>query len=196
MARSWKPSRAHDAPQSPATIHEICRRYYACALTLAKVMGVPLSETFLKEYHPAIASCFIESGRAGVQLPASVALPPLAPAHRPAGDPEPPTSGQAGGSESNINPHDTFRAEDPKPLQESAEEANGDRPLPTTIPADGDLPCRGQEIATLKPAALAMLISKTATLVHAEGAGWAPLLAALQAERARRLAQGRHATAR
>jgi hypothetical protein len=66
----------------------------------------------------------------------------------------------------------------------------GDTPLPTSLPSDGALPCAGAEIATLKPAQLAMLVSKVATLVHAEGAGWAPLLAALQAERATRLAQG------
>ncbi len=64
-------------------------------------------------------------------------------------------------------------------------------PRPTAIPADGDLPCRGQEIAALKPAALAMLIAKVAALAHAEGAGWAPLLHALQRERARRVANGR-----
>jgi hypothetical protein len=61
----------------PTTLHEICRRYVATATTLAKVLGVPLTEAFIQEHHQAIACCFIESGRAGVRLPASVALPPL-----------------------------------------------------------------------------------------------------------------------
>jgi hypothetical protein len=61
---------------------------------------------------------------------------------------------------------------------------------PTTIPMDAGLPCSGQAIAGLKPAALAMLVSKVARLVHDDGERWVLLLAALQAERASRLARG------
>jgi hypothetical protein len=45
-------------------------------------------------------------------------------------------------------------------------------------------------IEALKPAQLAMLIAKTAKMVHAEGGAWVPLLGVLQAERASRLARG------
>lgn len=66
---------------------------------------------------------------------------------------------------------------------------NGD-PRPRTIPLDTGLPCGGLSIEALKPGQLSMLLSKTASLVHADGDTWVPLLAALQAERARRLAPG------
>ena len=61
---------------------------------------------------------------------------------------------------------------------------------PTIIPTDAGLPCSGQAISILKPAQLAMLVSKVARLVHDDGDRWVPLLAALQAERAARLARG------
>jgi hypothetical protein len=50
-------------------------------------------------------------------------------------------------------------------------------------------------ISTLKPAQLAMLVSKVARLMHDDGDRWVPLRAALQAERAARLAQGQRRTA-
>jgi hypothetical protein len=65
-----------------------------------------------------------------------------------------------------------------------------DFPPPTVVPADSGLPCGGQSIHVLKPAQLAMLISKTARLVQDEGGGWVPLLHALQRERASRLDRG------
>jgi len=68
--------------------------------------------------------------------------------------------------------------------------SNGDTPPPTTIPSDADLPCGGQAIRTLKPAQLAMLISKVARLVQDQGGRWVPLLHALQSERAGRLDRG------
>jgi len=64
-------------------------------------------------------------------------------------------------------------------------------PSPVAIPSDVGLPCGGQVIAELKPAQLAMLVSKTARLVQDQGGRWVPLLHALQAERAARLAKGR-----
>jgi hypothetical protein len=62
---------------------------------------------------------------------------------------------------------------------------------PMTIPADAGLPCGGQGIDRLKPAQLAMLISKVARFAEEHGGRWQALLAALQAERAQRLARGR-----
>jgi hypothetical protein len=61
---------------------------------------------------------------------------------------------------------------------------------PAVVPTDAGLPCSGQAISGLKPAQLAMLVSKVARLVHDDGDRWVPLLAALQAERAARLARG------
>jgi hypothetical protein len=66
---------------------------------------------------------------------------------------------------------------------------------PAVIPTDAGLPCGGMAINALKPAQLAMLVSKVARLVHDDGDRWVPLLAALQAERACRLAQGQRRTA-
>jgi hypothetical protein len=63
-------------------------------------------------------------------------------------------------------------------------------PPPVAIPTDIGLPCGGQAISALKPAQLAMLVSEVAHLVHDDGDHWVPLLAALQAERAARLARG------
>jgi hypothetical protein len=60
-----------------------------------------------------------------------------------------------------------------------------------TIPKDAGLPYGGQLIADLKPAQLAMLVSKVARLVHDDGEHWVSLLAALQAKRAARLEKGR-----
>src|SRR5919109_5190166 len=77
MATHGKPRRAPAPDVAPTTLTEITRRYYACAVALAKAMGVPLSETFLREHRESISCCFIEAGRAGVRLPAGVPLPPL-----------------------------------------------------------------------------------------------------------------------
>jgi hypothetical protein len=66
---------------------------------------------------------------------------------------------------------------------------------PAVISTDAGLPCGGMAINALKPAQLAMLVSQVARLVHDDGDRWVPLLAALQAERAARLAQGQRRTA-
>src|SRR3712207_4456753 len=78
MAKTWKPARPPVSGVAPTTITEIARRYYSCAVALAKVMGLPLTETFLTEHHAAIASCFIETSRCELRLPAGATLPPLA----------------------------------------------------------------------------------------------------------------------
>jgi hypothetical protein len=185
MTTSRPPRRRPEAPTfAPTTLTEITRRYVATALALSKAMGLPMTETFIKEHRESISCCFIEAGRAGVRLSAGVTLPPLsAPAattttNGQAPEPEavPPTNGQpeAGEFSSNAENNST----------------NG-HALPTTIPADGDLPCAGQEIALLKPAQLAMLISKVAALMHGKARDqWVPLLAALQRERQARLERG------
>jgi hypothetical protein len=68
-------------------------------------------------------------------------------------------------------------------------------PLPrTVIPTDAGLPCSGQAISTLKPAQLAMLVSKVARLVQDEGSRWVALLHALQSERGTRLDRGHKKT--
>jgi hypothetical protein len=54
-----------------------------------------------------------------------------------------------------------------------------------------DLPCRGQEIARLTLAQLAMLLAKVARRVQDGADGWIPLLHALQGERQARIARAR-----
>ena len=175
MARHGTPRRRPTAPGAPTTLTEITRRYYATAIALARAMGLPLSETFIREHRESISCCFIEAGREGLRLPSAVQLPPLAP---PNGDA--PETGDLHGSD--------------RPEAPEAPSPNGHAPPPVTIPKDAGLPCGGVAIADLKPAQLAMLVSKVARLVHDEGERWVPLLAALQAERARRLERGRKPT--
>lgn len=68
--------------------------------------------------------------------------------------------------------------------------SNGDGPPPTVIPAEAGLPCGGQGIDQLTPPQLAMLLGKVERLAEERGGQWAALLAALQAERAARVARG------
>jgi len=68
---------------------------------------------------------------------------------------------------------------------------NGDTPPLTVVPTEGGLPCSGQAISALKPAQLAMLVSKVARLVSDGADQWVGLLHALQSERAARLDRGR-----
>jgi hypothetical protein len=65
MERHRTPRRRPEAPSAPTSLHEITRRYYACAVALAKAFGVPCTETFIKEHRESISCCYIESGRAG-----------------------------------------------------------------------------------------------------------------------------------
>jgi hypothetical protein len=69
-------------------------------------------------------------------------------------------------------------------------DAGGIVGLPEVVPADAGLPCGGVAITALKPAQLAMLISKVARLVQDEGWRWVPLLHALESERQARLDRG------
>jgi hypothetical protein len=154
---------------------EITRRYYATAIALARAMGLPMSEDFLRQHRESISCCYIEAGRAGVRLPPAVQLPPLAP-----------TNGDT--------PLDTTEMTDihctGMPTAPEEPPTNG-HPSPLAIPKDVGLPCGGQVIADLKPAQLAMLIARAANLVHEQGEAWVPLLGSLQLERAKRLERGR-----
>jgi hypothetical protein len=176
MAKPGTPRRRPDAPSvTPTTLTEIARRYYACAIALAKAMGVPLTETFLREHWESISCCFIEAGRAGVRLRPAVQLPPLI-------APKVETPAEAGEIMCSG-----------MPSTPEAPATNGHPPL-VAIPTDAGLPCAGQAIHTLKPAQLAMLVSKVARLVQDQGGRWVPLLHALQAERAGRLDRGQRRT--
>ena len=165
MAKRWKSSPASHDPRPPETISGIARRYHACAVAFASTLGIPLAEA-LQAYHGPVTAIFIETSRAELRLPATVTLPPLA----------------GGNASATMPPQSPGRPEEVV--------TNGD-PRPTTIPLAGGLPCGGEPIATLKPGALSMLRSKVASLVHAEGDRWVPLLSALQREKARRQEPGR-----
>jgi hypothetical protein len=71
MARSWKPTRAHDAPRAPTTIHEIARRYHACAVALGQTLGLSLAEG-LAQHRESVTAVFIECGRCDLCLPGRV----------------------------------------------------------------------------------------------------------------------------
>jgi hypothetical protein len=129
MARDWN---ARPAPQK-TTITEVARRYHAAAVALAQTLGLFLPEV-LTQHRESVTAVFIECGRCDLRVPASVRLPPLGAQ----GDGQAvrhPQAGQANG------------AGDPAPPRGEQEPLHGDPPIPTTIPADGDLPCAGQEIA-------------------------------------------------
>jgi hypothetical protein len=176
MERNGKPRRRPEAPSAPTTLTEITRRYYACAVALARAMGVPMTETFMREHRESISCCFIEAGRAGVRLPPAVPLPPLSgPIVEAPPDQAPAAAGE-------------LRCSGMSPAPEAP--TNGHTP-PLVVPKDAGLPCGGVPIVDLKPAQLAMLISKVAALVHDQGERWIGLLASLQSERSRRLERGR-----
>lgn len=71
---------------------------------------------------------------------------------------------------------------------------NGAAPLPMSIPEGHKLPCAGQLIVDLTPAQLHMLVGKVGLRMLAEPT-FAPLQAALQAERGKRLEAGKRQTA-
>jgi hypothetical protein len=168
MAKQGSRPRPEAPSFAPPTITEITRRYYACALALAKAMGLPLSAAFVKEHRESISCCFIEAGRAGVRLPATVTLPPLSTPATPEPAPAP--------------------VEVKAPAETPA--LNGDAPVSMAIPVDAGLPCAGQGIEGLRPAQLSLLLGKVARLAEAQGGRWTTLLEALQRERMARLAQG------
>jgi hypothetical protein len=200
MERNSRPRRRPEAPPvAPTTLHEITRRYYACAVALAKAMGVPMSETFLREHRESISCCFIEAGRAGVRLPAGVTLPPLVADARVAsanGQPVEPVS-QLVASPVNGDVPDI-----PPPMDLAPSNGHAPTPpviataadLPTRIPAGLQLPCAEALLSDLRLPQLALLIGKVGLRALAD-TSLEPLHVALLAERARRMAQGQRAEA-
>jgi hypothetical protein len=162
MERTGRPRRRPEAPSAPTTLTEITRRYYACAVALAKAMGVPLSETFLREHRESISCCFIEAGRAGVRLPPAVQLPPLhmsardnhlaaADNHLATGD-----NGDAPDFAPPPNGHPALSQQESPPADPSANGAVTENVTavtrPTTIPTEaGELMCSGMPPAPEAP---------------------------------------------
>jgi len=189
MARDWKPRQ----PPAKTSLTEIARRYHGCAVVLAQTLGLSVQEV-LAQHRESVTAIFIESGRCDLRLPAAVKLPPLVttavgPSHgRQSGEPVvedtttvvspngQPAGTAAEGSAPPATPEVVPREGTPVP------------DLPTTIPAG--LPCAGQVITQLRPSQLRMLLSKVDGLAAEEGRRWQPLLEALAAERAARLAKG------
>jgi hypothetical protein len=154
-------------------------------------MGVPLSETFLREHRESISCCFIEAGRAGVRLPPAVQLPPLAQANGQAPEPEavPPSHGHDTTLEGPRDhpaaataPPNGATAPSPAVLATAAD-------LPTRIPAGLELPCAEALIVDLRPPQLSLLIGKVGLRALADKT-LEPLHVALLAERARRVEAG------
>src|SRR5262245_29624920 len=131
-------------PASATTITELTRRYFACAMQLAKVMGLPLTEAFIIQHRESISCCFIESGRVGVRLAARVQLPGL---------------GGDAANDADVRPHHAhdgdaahlanIKSSSPDGPAGTAVRQASDPP-PTAIPADAGLPCQGQLIVDLK----------------------------------------------
>jgi hypothetical protein len=196
MERHGRPRRRPEAPSAPTTLTEITRRYYATAIALSKAMGVPLSETFIREHRESISCCFIEAGRAGVRLPPSVQLRPLSEptVEAPAEAGEIMCSGMPPTPEASTTEDAAVGRQDRLPADPSA---NGTVPSdgtvvpsPTMSPTEAGLPCGGALIVDLTPPQLHMLVSKVGFRMLAEPT-YAPLLSALQSERAKRLERGR-----
>jgi hypothetical protein len=200
MGRNRPPRRRPEAPSAPTTITELARRYHSCAVALARSLGIPMSETFLLQFHNAISSIFIASDRAGVRLAPSVPLPPLADAtvastnananvaHNIAQSSPTDVTGDANNVAHNVaqsSPHGQPEPEGP--------DCTGLVPPPDRVPAEADLPCKGQLIVDLRPAQLSLLIGKVGRLAEQHGGQWEILLAALEAERERRMDKGRKA---
>jgi hypothetical protein len=177
MARRWT---SRQAPP-PTSLTEIARRYHAAAVVLAQTLGLSVPEV-LSAHRESVTAIFIECGRCDLRLPAAVKLPPLTGDTPPVATPH--GNGQAGEIICTMVPDPALQPVTPTPT------SNGHTP-PVAIPADAGLPCGGVVIADLKPAQLAMLISKVARLVHDQGEAWVSLLGALQVERARRLERAR-----
>jgi hypothetical protein len=195
MDRPRPPRRRPEAPEAPTTITECARRYHAAAAALAKSLGLPLTADFLQAYHSAISCVYIEAGRAGVRPASSVPLPPLpAPPVEPTGhqttvEESITASGNAFGEPAATTPEPEGEIYCGMPDAPPAEPTTNGHAPPTVVPKG--FPSAGVRVADLKPAVLRMLIAKTAALAHEEGEAWVPLLGSLQAERARRLDQGR-----
>jgi hypothetical protein len=191
MPRNGTPRRRPEAPSAPpTTITELARRYHSCAIALAKSLGLPMTEAFLRDHRESVSSIFIASDRAGVRLSSAVQLPPLGgpPADATNGPPvvaqqdRPPVDPSTNGS---VPEHGTG-----VPSPTTSPTAGG---LPTSIPAGLQLPCAEALIADLRPPQLSLLIGKVGLRALADKS-LEPLHVALLAERAWRFEQGRKPT--
>jgi hypothetical protein len=215
MAKSGPPRRRPEAPSvAPTTITELARRYHSCAVALAKSLGLPMTEAFLRDHRESVSSIFIAADRAGVRLHSGVQLPPLAdapisvttaPPANGRDNAEPVTDGVTTVTAPNGDP--VVLREDRPPVDPSANgSVTGDVTavtspttiptaggLPTSIPGGLQLPCAEALIADLRPAQLALLCGKVGLRALAEKS-LEPLHVALLAERARRFEQGRKPT--
>jgi hypothetical protein len=153
----------------------VCKPEGYCSQA-ATAMGVPMTETFLREHRESISCCFIEAGRAGVRLPAGVQLPPLPMA---AGD------NHLAAGDNHLATGDNGAAP-PTTILTAAE-------LPTSIPAGLQLPCAEALISDLRPPQLSLLIGKVGLRALTDKS-LEPLHVALLAERARRFEHGRKPT--
>jgi hypothetical protein len=197
MPPNGKPRRRFEASSAPTTLTEITRRYYATAIALARAMGLPLSEQFIRDYRESISACFIESGRAGVRLLPTVPLPPLvitAPVIVTNG----PVSQIANTS---VDQTDALMGPiTPDPEMPMVTHSNGVVPppaltassLPTSIPEGLQLPGGGALIVDLRPAQLSLLVGKVG-LRSMTDKSLEPLHVALLRERARRFEAGKRA---
>ena len=189
MDRNGRPRRRPEAPSAPTTLTEIARRYYACAVALAKAMGLPMTEDF--------CASIAKASRAALSKPAkrecgcrrrsssrrwswtrrwcrSTARPPRQ-SPRAAGsfcqaltkNRGRPTRGQPGNFQA------TRRKNRPRPSLSLQERGKPRSPPSRWTPA---CPVQGQTIAMLKPAQLRMLLSKVDQLAGVEGHAWLPLL--------------------
>jgi hypothetical protein len=170
---------------APTTITELARRYHSCTVALAKSLGLPMTEAFLRDHRESVSSIFIASDRAGVRLPSGIQLPPLT---------APPVEAPAEAGEIMCSG---------RPLAPEEPPTNGDTPplsvittvaeLPTRIPAGLQLSCAEALIRDLRPPQLSLLIGKVGLRALAEKS-LEPLHVALLAERARRFEGGKKPT--
>ena len=202
MERNARPRRRFEATSvEPTTLTEITRRYYACAVALAKAMGVPLTETFLQAHRESISCCFIEAGKAGVRLPPAVQLPPLVVEASVVSIHGPVAGRESMGSLD--QPDDTIVTIVQDPEVPMVTHSNGQAPppaltaadLPTRIPAGLQLPCAEALITDLRPPQLSLLIGKVGLKALADKS-LEPLHVALLRERARRFEAGQRPEAR
>ena len=133
----WGPRRRPEAPTvAPTTLTEIARRYYACAVALAKAMGLPMSETFLRDA-PASPSRAASSNRekrgSGSRRRSS--------SHRW-------SSTRRSQCLTIIWRHRTLRSQRPRPTARRPRRPSPAADLPTRVPAG--LPCAGQAIDALE----------------------------------------------
>jgi hypothetical protein len=162
----------------------VARRYHACAAALAQTLGLSLQDV-LTQHRESVTAIFIECGRCDLRLPAGILLPHVADAPVASTERHANVVHNVSDRHANVAHHVS---------ESSPIDSNGHMPKLTVVPTDAGLPCSGQAISSLKPAQLAMLVSKVARLAEAKGGRWTVLLQALQTERSTRLERGKRPT--